>query len=110
MSTPLPPDMAEHSSTLAGWLAGGVAALGALLLALLRDRSAKRDSEVAEALRDLGGKLDRFGDRFEETVREIFGEIAKVREETHKQSLRCAALHGEGPNGWNGHERRKVDR
>ncbi|MDD5304253.1 MAG: hypothetical protein PHS14_14225 [Elusimicrobia bacterium] len=110
MSTPLPPDMAEHSSTIAGWLVGALTLLGGAFALLWRTREKDKENQVAAALRELGAKVEAFGTKFDETVLRIFDKIDRLEHENRQRDVRCAALHGKGPDGWDGHERRQKPR
>lgn len=107
MAAPLPPDMAPHAGTLATWLAGALFLVGAAYAALWRDREKAKESQVAAALRELGAKVEAFGQKFDETVLRIFEKIEHIEREDKQRDIRCAALHGKGPAGWDGRERRE---
>lgn len=106
----LPPDLQEHAGSLVVGLCSVVALLGGALAVLWKTREKEKEGQVAAALRELGEKFEAFGEKFDGTVLRIFERFEKIEHENAKRDIRCAALHGKGPGGWDGTERRKVPR
>jgi hypothetical protein len=106
----MPPDLKEHASSIASALFAAVIVIGGAFIGLWRQREREKENAVADALREVKEEIKTFGNDFRDTVARIFDKIDAIEHENRARDIRCAALHGKGPMGWDGTERRKVPR
>jgi hypothetical protein len=106
----LPPDLKEHSSSIAAALFSALVLIGGAFATLWRTREKEKENAIATALHGVREEIVSFGDKFDATILRIFDKIDVMEHENRQRDIRCAALHGKGPTGWDGQERRKVPR